>query len=141
MPGSRKELQHSNRASGNISILFVGREGADVGVLRGMLQHEALSIATCSRCCEAVNQLDGSRPRIVLCDRDLPDGSWQAVFRETCKLDPAPLLLVASWHADESLWTEVLTAGGYDVLPRPFERADVTRILAMASGYESIAAQ
>jgi DNA-binding response OmpR family regulator len=44
----------------------------------------------------------------------------------------APLLLVTSRHADENLWAEVLNLGGYDVLLKPFDGAEVTRVVAMA---------
>jgi DNA-binding response OmpR family regulator len=46
-----------------------------------------------------------------------------------------PLLLVVSKHADENLWAEVLNLGGYDVLLKPFERAEVVRVVGMAWRY------
>ena len=44
----------------------------------------------------------------------------------------SPLLLVTSKTADENLWAEVLNLGGYDVLMKPFELGEVTRVIGMA---------
>jgi len=43
-----------------------------------------------------------------------------------------PLLVVTSRKADDTLWSEVLNLGGYDVLAQPYERAEVVRILSLA---------
>jgi hypothetical protein len=40
--------------------------------------------------------------------------------------------VVASRHADENLWGEVLNLGGYDVLIKPFDCSEVTRVVGMA---------
>jgi DNA-binding response OmpR family regulator len=41
-------------------------------------------------------------------------------------------LIVTSRTADEHLWAEVLNIGGYDVLPQPFNRDEVERVVAAA---------
>jgi hypothetical protein len=46
---------------------------------------------------------------------------------ETASTRP-PELIVASRAADDSLWAEVVTFGGYDVLPQPFERDELKRV-------------
>jgi len=43
-----------------------------------------------------------------------------------------PLLIVASRLADERLWAEVLNLGGYDVLLKPFEPAELRRVIGNA---------
>jgi DNA-binding response OmpR family regulator len=45
---------------------------------------------------------------------------------------PAPVLVVTSNVADESLWAEVLNLGGYDVLAQPFDGEEVARVIGSA---------
>jgi len=68
----------------------------------------------------------------VICERDLPDGNWKDVHNCAESVSNPPLLLVVSRQADENLWAEVLNLGGYDVLMKPFDRAEVTRVVGMA---------
>jgi FixJ family two-component response regulator len=37
-----------------------------------------------------------------------------------------------SRHADERLWAEVLNLGGYDLLAKPLEGDEVSRVVEMA---------
>ncbi len=71
-------------------------------------------------------------PRIVICERDLPDGNWRQVLDALPQLPSPPLFILASRHADERLWAEVLNLGGYDVLIKPFDRQELTRVLRLA---------
>ena len=43
-----------------------------------------------------------------------------------------PLLIVTSRVADACLWAEALNMGAYDVLAKPFDLTEVTRILSSA---------
>ena len=45
--------------------------------------------------------------------------------------DP-PLLIVTSRLADERLWAEALNLGAWDVLARPFDEDEVSRIVSVA---------
>ena len=73
-----------------------------------------------------------SGPNLVLCEKDLPDGTWKDVFREAGGLDNPPPVVVVSRLADERLWAEVLNLGGFDVLLKPFEHSEVRRVMGMA---------
>jgi DNA-binding response OmpR family regulator len=56
-------------------------------------------------------------------------------------LNEPPALIVASRLADDHLWLEVLNAGGYDVLARPFDRQEANRTIALAHRLAPIAAR
>ncbi len=43
-----------------------------------------------------------------------------------------PQLVVTSRQADESLWSEVLNVGGYDVMAQPLDSNEVERVVASA---------
>jgi len=69
---------------------------------------------------------------VVLCERDLPGGTWRRLFVETRDLAHPPRLIVVSRLADERLWAEVLNLGGHDVLATPFAADEVRRVLSYA---------
>lgn len=69
---------------------------------------------------------------VVLCERDVPSGTWIDLL-EPLKLWPdAPPLIVTSRLADERLWSEALNLGAYDVLARPFDLRELTRSVSLA---------
>ena len=56
--------------------------------------------------------LNNLRRGVVMCDAELPDGSWKTALNELAsKAVPMPLI-VASRLADDKLWAEVLNLGG-----------------------------
>jgi|SRR5947209_4935331 len=68
-------------------------------------------------------------PSIMICERDLPEGSWKLLFQETELLPRPPKFIVASRLADDYLWSEVLNLGGHDVLSTPFEPREVAYVV------------
>ena len=77
--------------------------------------------------------------RVVVCERDLPDGDWRDILGIISCLRNPPPLVVTSRLADEYLWAEVLNLGGYDVLAKPFDTREVHRVVTLA--WERAAAQ
>src|SRR5258708_40160057 len=69
---------------------------------------------------------------VVLCERDLAPDSWREMLEYLRRMDAPPLLIVTSHLADEQLWAEALNLGAYDVLAKPFDVGEVTRILSLA---------
>jgi DNA-binding NtrC family response regulator len=71
-------------------------------------------------------------PAVVLCSRDVAGGGWRGML-ELLRNDAvsAPMVVFAR-DADEHLWSEVLAAGGYDVLVVPFDKHEVFRIATQA---------
>jgi CheY-like chemotaxis protein len=69
---------------------------------------------------------------VAICERDLGDASWKDLLECTRGLMNPPLLIVTSRLADEYLWAEALNLGAHDVLAKPFEPAEVTRVVSLA---------
>ena len=69
---------------------------------------------------------------VVIAEADLPAGTWRDVLGVISHLPNPPLLIVTSVHADEYLWVEALNLGAYDVLAKPFYKADASRVLTSA---------
>jgi DNA-binding response OmpR family regulator len=69
---------------------------------------------------------------VVLCERDLPPGSYRDMLEHISIRPRAPSVIVISRLADERLWAEALNLGAWDVLASPFDRSEVVRTLASA---------
>lgn len=70
---------------------------------------------------------------IVISERDLGRETWRELFESTRRLGNPPFVIVTSLHADERLWAEALNLGAYDVLAKPFDTAEVSRVLELAA--------
>jgi len=81
---------------------------------------------------EAEKLLQQNSVRVVISERDLSDGTWRDLLESMAGLKDPPALIVASRLADDNLWMEVLNAGGYDVLARPFDRQEANRTISLA---------
>jgi DNA-binding response OmpR family regulator len=115
-----------------VSILVISPDPEDQTALRRILHHSNWSISHCGSAADALEQVPSAVPAVILCERDLPDGNWKTVLAACENRPDSPLLLVTSKTADENLWAEVLNLGGYDVLMKPFELGEVTRVIGMA---------
>jgi DNA-binding response OmpR family regulator len=80
----------------------------------------------------AMQCLERNPVDVVIAECDLPNWNWKKVLNDLRRLAPPPQLIVTSRTADDYLWAEVLNFGGYDVLPQPFDRDEVERVIAAA---------
>lgn len=69
---------------------------------------------------------------LVIYDCDSLRGSWRSVLPKVAFRTNAPAMIMTSRLADASLWAEALNLGAWDVLAKPFDAAEVSRVLASA---------
>lgn len=69
---------------------------------------------------------------VVVCERNLSPGSWADMVEPITALLHSPYLIVTSRLADDHLWAEVLNAGAWDVLAKPFADMEVLRVVTSA---------
>jgi len=113
-----------------IAVLLVSPNPEDESVLRDILPTTDLpNLSRCDSVEAAMPEIRTRQPAVVMCERDLPDGNWKAILGTCEALPKPPVVLVVCRHADDNLWGEVLNLGGYDVLLKPFDRSEVTRVL------------
>jgi len=120
-----------------ITLLAVSPDQGDCVSLERILDRSRWTIHRASSYREATRLIRESNPSLILCERDLPDGSWKDVFRTAAGLGAPPTVVVVSRQADERLWAEVLNLGGYDVLLKPFDHVEVRRVMNMASRHRN----
>jgi DNA-binding NtrC family response regulator len=122
-------------ASGRVkpTLLAVSTNQEDLCSLQDILDEDNWTVQHAESCDEAARLMRNQNPEVIACDLNFPDGNWRDLFNLATALENPPPLVVVSRHADESLWAEVLSVGGYDLLAIPFERNEVSRVVAMAS--------
>ncbi len=114
------------------AVLVVGGFDSDLIALLDILSATDWTLYWNTNRADAVETLRRRPVGVVLCDRDLPDGGWKDVFRMIASLSSPPPLIVTSRFANERLWAEVLSMGGYDVLSKPFDADEVVRAVSLA---------
>ena len=128
-PRSRKIIQWPEK---KIPVLVASPDCEDRLVLPGILGQREWQWSRSRNRRQAEMRLARGGIRVVVCERDLPDGSWQDVL-ECCRyIQKPPSFIVCSRLADERLWSRVLNLGGYDVLIKPFDREEVVRVVYAA---------
>jgi DNA-binding response OmpR family regulator len=76
--------------------------------------------------------LSRSGADVILCDDRLADGTWKDVLSVIAPLPELPRLIVLFDSASPAEWSEVLNLGGFDVLNKPLNEAEVTLTVAAA---------
>ena len=125
---------------GVVTLLSVGLVEEDHDSLEGIMKFSKCDLApkcewklnACDTLASALKALRNVRVPVVVCESDLQPGTWKEVLEELRTLPDPPFLIVTSRLADERLWAEALNLGAYDVLAKPFDRTEVTRIVGMA---------
>jgi DNA-binding NtrC family response regulator len=90
------------------------------------------TVNSCATLASGIAALRKHQFEIVVCERDLPPGSWKDVLDQVTILPDPPSLIVTSRLADERLWAEALNLGAYDVLAKPFDRTEAMRVVSGA---------
>lgn len=96
----------------------------------GRLGSTVLTTSTCGEAAALLRSEPGVG--VVLTDLVLPDGSWCDVLNQVLDLRPEAEVVVCARLADERLWTDVLDAGGFDVLAEPYQDLEVERVVTRA---------
>ena len=89
-------------------------------------------MTSCATLASGLAALGKRQFEVVVCERDLPPGSWKDVLEQVTILPDPPSLIVTSGLADAHLWAEALNLGAYDVLAKPFNRTEAMRVLGAA---------
>ncbi len=116
----------------NRTVLEVSPFPAGSSELSEILRNSPWTLTSCRTCAEAISFLKRKIAPVVVCERDLPDGSWQDILDRTSRAANPTAVIVASRVADERLWVDVLERGGYNVWLKPFDPREALRDLTEA---------
>ena len=103
--------------------------------LLAILSAEGMEVLTANGVEEAKKRLSRAHAcDVVFVDAELPDGNWRDVLRFVAShRDAANEVVVGSRCGDEQLWAEVIQCGAFDLVPEPFEKQEVLRIVRSAA--------
>jgi DNA-binding NtrC family response regulator len=128
--GPRRARTRPRRPSRAIDILTIGDDPPLTACLSRLFRGSEWSIANARTCQGAVSILEHTPAAIALFDQRLPDATWHEAAAALGGVPDAPVLVVVS--NDPLLVDEVISMGGFDVLLRPLEEADVMWTIACA---------
>ncbi len=124
--------QLANSPSGALSILSVSPLEEDHSSLQAIVAHSRWKQFHARDLSSAMTLLEQHDIAVVLCERDLTQGSWIDVLENVRRRPHSPSLIVTSRFADDCLWSEALNLGAWDVLGKPFDRVEVIRSVKSA---------
>lgn len=115
-----------------ITVLSVSPIRDDHDILERLLSCKNWSIQRADSLASGVAKLRQNRAPVVISEQDLLPGTWREMWAEAARSPVPPTLIVTSRVANESLWAEALNIGAYDVLAKPFDAVEVTRVVSLA---------
>jgi DNA-binding response OmpR family regulator len=119
-------------------VLSISAVPEDYQALRTILNDPLWQITKAGTCKSAIARLGRRHISVVVCECNLPDGSWRDILNHITELADPPVLIVTSRLADEHLWAEVLNLGGFDLLAKPFREWEVAYAIAAACRRKNI---
>jgi DNA-binding NtrC family response regulator len=131
LPPKKEPASATSLRSGDPVTVLAVADPADAE-LRHVLSHSRWMLLEVPNIAEAVSRLEKSAEVVIICQPVLSDGTWKQLLDCTSYFLPPPPLLVASLHADDDLWMEVLNSGGYNVISKPFDLHELVRLVSLA---------
>ena len=116
-----------------ISILVVSPQAEDHRSIRAILRRSNWTLHTASSIAEALGFLETNEVPVIVCERELPDGSWKDLLEAVADRERPPRVVVMSALAEERFWSEVLNLGGYDLVLKPLNSSELFRVLGLAA--------
>lgn len=129
---NRSNPMSPRHSESTVTVLSVTPSVEAQNRLSHIFGHTNWKLETATTCYDALRRLREMHPAVVVCEHKLPDGGWQDLLNGVLSLPTPPNVIVTAPDADDVLWSDVLNRGGYDVLARPFDRAEVVRIISLA---------
>ena len=113
------------------TAVFVTPYGDELETLHPVLEAHHCTLALAKTRKQALPLLNAPHCGIILIDADLP-GGWKIFLQDVQARAHPPALIVIARVGDERLWAEVLNLGGYDVLAKPLDPAEVDYVISAA---------
>jgi DNA-binding NtrC family response regulator len=113
-------------------VLYISGHPEDASKLSAMLHALPLVVNHAESVRQARAQLPLEEYDAVLTEASLPDGNWLDVLHLVRESPREIAVVVTDAQADTRLWAEIIHLGAYDLLPQPFDKAEVRRILTNA---------
>ena len=110
-----------------MTVLSISPIDADHLSLEASIDRSTWKLSKAHDLVSALPLLEQHNLGVVICERNLPPGTWIDVLEHIKTLPITPSLIVTDRLADERLWVEALNLGAWDVMAKPFDRGEVIR--------------
>jgi DNA-binding NtrC family response regulator len=115
-----------------VKVLLISPFDDDHQHLRDILKHSNWQQHDARTQSESFEFLRENVTPVVICESELPDGTWQDVLSHFDRMQCPPFLVVTSRMADDRLWSEALNLGAYNVLAKPLDAKEVFHVAGYA---------
>lgn len=115
-----------------VELLTISGSSEDCLSLRSILSHTNWLVHWVADRYEALLFLEEHDVAVIVCSKELPDGTWSELLDGVRRIPNPPNVLVYSDQADRAFGIAVLNAGGYDWLLTPFQQDEVLRAISVA---------
>jgi hypothetical protein len=132
-PGRKTDMTgRYSEASQTVTLLSVSPNREESRRLQRIVEHANWTLFCADSFKGAAVILREEAIPVVITEASLPGRKRWQDFIETSTTICPPRVIVTAHLQDDSLWAEVLSEGGYDVLMKPFERSEVVRVAGLA---------
>jgi AmiR/NasT family two-component response regulator len=120
------------QATALMPVLLASERDDDYQTLRALLQDTKWSVVRALTWAEVSSFCGRVASPVVLVDRHFQGSDWRFTLASLLNTTANCCLILLSDVSDPYLWNELVEYGGFDVVARPFEQAEVHRTLAFA---------
>jgi DNA-binding response OmpR family regulator len=107
--------------------------GSGTSALASILLHSNWAVETVGDFEEAVERVRSSPPSVVIAPHRASGASRWTDLIDVIEASGSPsVVIVTDRCTDDAMWAKALNLGAYDVLPQPFESAEVFRVITAA---------
>ena len=97
------------------------------------LEEEGLEVYTAGNFQEAHSKLISPLHwDLLVMDAEIPGGSWRELLQLVQESRKDCEAIVTARCGDEQLWAEVIQCGAFDLIPEPYEKQEILRIIHCA---------
>jgi DNA-binding NtrC family response regulator len=117
-----------------IPVLVISPSEEDHRFLRKTLKPPAFHVQAARSLAESEPLIRQARIPVIVAECTMRDCCWKSIwqFVQAAGGRPRPRLIVIAARGCEELWSEVMATGGYDVLEKPFDRAETIWVVTDA---------
>ena len=113
-------------------VLVVSPERSVIDVTVSALARHPLFITGVQSYRDALYVLVNKHIAVLLCDDNLPDGSWKDLLGQIAMMPEPPRLVVMAETSDRALCAEAINLGSHDVLAKPVDETEIKQVVLRA---------
>jgi DNA-binding NtrC family response regulator len=122
-----------------VTIICFLSDNHDRSLMSDLCRRQRWDVSFAATRGQAQRALQELKPQIMLFDRDLAGLDWREFVTCFAAASPGMCIMLVSKVIDDSLWNELVSNGGYEVLRKPLREDQVSRAVKMAWSYWSSA--